>query len=615
MPAAEDRGLFAEMAERRNAAVAAASAEAANATPPAAAPASAGKTRADRPSAAASSAAVSAFSAALAASAAVTTARRADAGAGARAGTAAAKAGVPVAASPYVRPPGRDVPGLIRAHHDESEDEAGAPLVPLTKPIVAHDPREKNGQPVPDVPGIIRAHRDEPAAAPVPTAPVAATPLGSASPAEAGTDDLHARYKRPVPQAPGTVRATAVEEQESAPPPLFSNEGIVPESRSRRSAPVLGAIGGLVTAAADAGAALGHSVGSHFPGSRTAIASPGMVPLESPDFDRHGNMRVGGRSRARARMVLVGSAAGVIILCIIAAAALLPSVSVPPGPNVSPGGTTNNIMGDASLSLQPDVSVGPNGYVIGVDDSLPPGASRPPVYVAPTPDASGWICEPIATPTPTPTPSSSRSPSPRPSRSGSPTPTATPTPTPTPIPTICYYVRPTPTPTPTPTPRPTPTPTPTPTRGASPTHPATHTPAPTPIATATPTPTPAPTATPVPTPPSTHVEFQPEGWSCCGYTTTYTAAQGNNVTIMFGGYSEETCSLSTIWHGELFQILDPSPQKISGTYPETNILIVIWGHTLPVGTYTLTARCSYPGTNPDDDPNAATATQDVTITP
>jgi hypothetical protein len=84
---------------------------------------------------------------------------------------------------------------------------------------------------------------------------------------------------------------------------------------------------------------------------------------------------------------------------------------------------------------------------------------------------------------------------------------------------------------------------------------------------------------------------------------------------MFGGYSEETCSLSTIWHGELFQILDPSPQKISGTYPETNILIVIWGHTLPVGTYTLTARCSYPGTNPDDDPNAATATQDVTITP
>jgi len=107
MPAAEDRGLFAEMAERRNAAVAAASAEAANATPPAAAPASARQDQGDRPSAAASSAAVSAFSAALAAPPRSTTARRADAGAGARAGNRGRKGRCPgrrLALCPTARP-------------------------------------------------------------------------------------------------------------------------------------------------------------------------------------------------------------------------------------------------------------------------------------------------------------------------------------------------------------------------------------------------------------------------------------------------------------------------------------------------------------------------------
>jgi hypothetical protein len=93
------------------------------------------------------------------------------------------------------------------------------------------------------------------------------------------------------------------------------------------------------------------------------------------------------------------------------------------------------------------------------------------------------------------------------------------------------------------------------------------------------------------------------------YTTTYSVSVGHNLTIIFGGYSQESCTLSTVVNGSLHQILSPSPYTIPGTYPETNILIAQAGASWPIGTYTLTATCSLVG-----DPDA-TATQDVTITP
>jgi hypothetical protein len=93
------------------------------------------------------------------------------------------------------------------------------------------------------------------------------------------------------------------------------------------------------------------------------------------------------------------------------------------------------------------------------------------------------------------------------------------------------------------------------------------------------------------------------------YTTTYSTSFGNNLTIIFGGYSEESCTLSTVVNGSLLQILSPSPYTIPGTYPETNVLITQPGADWPPGTYTLTATCSL-AHYPD-----ATATQVVTITP
>ena len=167
-PPPEYLGLFAEMAARRHAEAAAAAAAAEEAAPPAtpstpiavaansadtnaasSAGAAASSTRTDRPSAAVSSAAVSAFSAALAASAAAKTARRAGANSGLKAASAAAKGGAPVVVTGYVRPPGRDVPGLIRAHHNASIDVCGSgrrrrPPRPLQAPrpgCARHRPR------------------------------------------------------------------------------------------------------------------------------------------------------------------------------------------------------------------------------------------------------------------------------------------------------------------------------------------------------------------------------------------------------------------------------------------------------------------------------------------
>lgn len=94
------------------------------------------------------------------------------------------------------------------------------------------------------------------------------------------------------------------------------------------------------------------------------------------------------------------------------------------------------------------------------------------------------------------------------------------------------------------------------------------------------------------------------------YTTTYSVSVGHKLTIIFGGHSEEICSLSTIVNGSLHQLLpDPHTYKIPGSYPETNVIIAQAGADLPVGTYTLTATCSLAG-YPD-----ASATQVVTITP
>jgi hypothetical protein len=352
----------------------------------------------------AASAAVSVVSAAMAATAA---------------GKARAKAKPSVTDGGNVRPPGPEVPDLIRASRDEPEDGladeeaddlAISPLVPLPPLSVADDSNRRYMRPVPDVPGIIRASREE----------------------EALAEDL----------------AKAA--------PIFSNEGIVRAAAARRRNRVLAPIADLGGAFLDAGSALGHGIVSNIPGAKVAAASPdASARVASPDFDKYGNPR---RSAGNRRALALVGIAGLIIAVLAASYMFLPGPDLngfPLIPNSS--NDTKDVIGDRTAD--PD---DPDGIAIGDASSGPNGGGRKPspsmTYYLP------WCDEVMPTPIPTPTPS------PAPTASSSTSPTPTPTPTPKPSPTPCRTRAPaathstgptgsasaTPTATPTPSPSPTP---------------------------------------------------------------------------------------------------------------------------------------------------------------
>ena len=279
----------------------------------------------------------------------------AETGANVEESAKAAPARSPVTIQGYVRPPGRDILGLTRAHRDEPEAPTPAsapPLAPMPLPAA-------------DGAGIIRAHHDE-----------AGTPAEPALPA-----------------------------------PLFSNEGMVRQAEVRRRSRSLGPIAGVFGALLVSGTALGHSLGSHLPGAKTAATGRSLSPLDSgsPAFDRSGESPLkDGRRRKAAGAMLLAGLLGVAVIGFAPAAALplLPSNTVS---SRSPGVSSNIALGDASTqpggSSTPDPSAAPSGVLVG-DDPLDPDAMRPTAEPGTpgTPMSPTSTPVPTSPPTPTPTP-------------------------------------------------------------------------------------------------------------------------------------------------------------------------------------------------------------------
>jgi hypothetical protein len=202
---------------------------------------------------------------------------------------------------------------------------------------------------------------------------------------------------------------------------------------------------------------------------------------------------------------------------------------------------------------------------VGVASIQPDGSSTPAPSAAPTtivlgdgplaPDPVGQMAAPAATGTP-------KLPTPKP-------PVSTPKP-PTPKP-------PTPTTPPTPTPKP-PTPT-------------------------TP-PTPTPTTPPTPAAATNTVAFEPAGSTNGGHTATYSVPRGTNFTFIIDGLGGARCSLSSIPHmGGA-----PGSQTVPGPVSKLNSIVMTWGRSWAVGTYTVTATCTLAGQP------TATASQTVHVT-
>jgi outer membrane biosynthesis protein TonB len=319
----------------------------------------------------------------------------AETGANVGASATPAPAGSSVTIQDYVRAPGRDIPGLTRAHRDEPETPTPASTLPFVPTPL----------PAPDVAGITRAHHDE-----------AETPGEPARPA-----------------------------------PLFSNEGMVRQAEVRRRRRSLGPIAGGFGALLVSRTALGHRHETHLPGAETAAPGRGLSPLDSgsPALDRSGapGVRGGRRRRAVGAMLLVGLL-GVVVVG-FAPAAVLPLLPNNTAPSRSPGTSSNIALGDASTlpngSSTPDPGAAPSGVMVG-DDPPAPDAVRP---TTAEPETTGTPKPP--TPVPTSPPAVKPPPTVRP-----PTPTPVPTSPPTPKPTPKPTPEPTPVPTSPPTPAPTP---------------------------------------------------------------------------------------------------------------------------------------------------------------
>jgi outer membrane biosynthesis protein TonB len=327
---------------------------------------------------------------------------------------APAPAASPTAAPPltvnYERPPGRDVPGLIRAgsNGNGATGAAAASATAGAGPVVSRLAYSPPEAPLPDVPGITRA----------PVQPAAAEPAGQIPPPPSP-------YARPV--APGFERSPYA----PAASPVFAGP-VAPQ----KAGPLrwLASIGrGFKTAAIIVGTAItvvflpiilglrrlllapAHLISGHFP---SAPAAGG-----TPDFDADGNPRK--KRRISPLWLAFGGFYGFLALIIVAGLVAEMVTTLPSSAATNPPQKTPDGIAFASAS---------NGSVVGNAIEKP----SPTVVVTPPPTAKPAL--PTPTPTPTPTPP----------------PTPKPTPIPTPVKTPAPTVKPTPTPVPSVTPLPTP---------------------------------------------------------------------------------------------------------------------------------------------------------------
>lgn len=487
----------------------------------------------------------SASAAAAAAVSAVSAAIAATTKASAKASPKATKA--PLTVEGYVRAPGRDVPGLTRARAQAPESvEAAVPAEPV-------DPYKKYKRPAPDAPDTVRTEHLVLGAGVAGAASIPIDP--EVGPAAAATS--HATEA--LPEIQGITRATHDEiervDEAARPAPLFSNEGAVRAAQDRHRNPVAGAVSGAFETVLDAGTALGHSIGSHSPGTKTAIASPAPSP------------RTSARTHRRRTVFVLGSMAFVLLIAVGMTSILLPSPDNGNN-NLIPrsSGASGNPADIWNGQVDPNASVDPRADASGVaigDESLAPGATR-----RPSPTPSGSFCWYI--PTPAPTPTTSGSPSPSPSSSSSSSVLVTPQPTPTAIRTAC------------PAPRVTRSPTPVPSGGA--TSSAT--------ATASATDTPTPTAVPTPTPtPEMFAEIDPQ---------TLPTWAGNDGSFWVASLPAASCYLTlTMGGGPVLKQTVPFQIDVSGEHP--GWVLLWWGHTWPasVAGQTVTVRATCKAAAPD----------------
>ena len=310
-----------------------------------------------------------------------------------------------------------------------------APITPTNPPVTVQGYVRAPGR---EIAGLIRARREEAeAGAPAPASPA----LASLEPITAGPGDPARRYMRPDQDVPGIVRAIPAAEgtlaESAKPAPLFANEGIVRQYEVRPRGRVPGPVVGIFTALLAAGSVLGHGLS----GARTAITRGGFGQARatggpalgqvsgSLEFDRHGNRRTGGRRRRRAGAMLLVGILGVAVFAIAMTSVM------PPAPSnsirsSSPGATSNGVIADATaqstatptatptVAPTTDATAAPSNLLVEDASPAPVATLRP-------------TAKPMAVPPPKPT----AVPQPKPTAVPTPAPTATPTPSPTLIPT------------------------------------------------------------------------------------------------------------------------------------------------------------------------------------
>jgi hypothetical protein len=384
----------------------------------------------------------------------------------------------PVTVTGYVRPPGRDVPGLVRATRDETDtsqadDAAAAAGVAATAAGAAAGATDA---------GLVTAA--SPAVAPEPAIAAAPAPDTVDSPASANPPAAgpahHGHWGR---------HATTAEAE-----PLFSNEGMIRGAeQSAWTVRVRATAAGVAAALLAAGTAFGHTAGPRLEsaGSRLVQAAnglrtrglrtEGMDATATPESESDpATAPAGGplqSAAARVGILLSGVAQPVGRVAEAPFSAVGRLFSGGDGPPVydeygnehrrrrmAPGwllfigfyallfgaiGWNMLFSGPASAdggrptpSHGPAATASPSGGIAVVPGVIPGASSSPsapastlPAIATPSPTPTP---EPTATPTPTPTPTPK--PTPKPVRKATPKPTAKPTPAPTPVPTPAMFV-------------------------------------------------------------------------------------------------------------------------------------------------------------------------------
>jgi hypothetical protein len=461
---------------------------------------------------AAAAAAVAAVSAAIAATAASHASRTAvpePAQVARQAELAEATAAEPIAAEPIAAEPLAAEPlaaEALAAEANGSQGNADPRLAPVTVVGYVRPPGR-------DVPGLIRARRDDEEATSADSAPDAAAAMATSSHGSVASGDDSSLDSTPVTSTPVVAGRWAAQSA-----PLFSNEGIVRASSQNASwsRRIRASAAGVAAALVAAATAFGHNAGPRLESARSGLVSASA-----------GLRRRGLSAAARARAAGSDASSPTIVGKIGVASAALTSTIAPAGRAAwTPFSAFGRWLhgGDAAPTydeygneqkrrrMAPGwlLFIGFYALVFGLiggtmlfgadsptNGARPSPSSKPAVAAVSSgssPTLGGVNPNTNATASPSATSGSSTRPavsSSGPGATASPSPTSTATASPTAGPTPKPGTKPPPvTPKPTAKPPVTPAPTPTPAPTRTPTPAPTNTPAPTPTKTPAPTPTP-----------------------------------------------------------------------------------------------------------------------------